>query len=75
MVENNVLIIAAHPSHPIKAVSSPSSSIHIPHTNYSLCSFALCFVIVVREMNRGDLFIHRSPQVTNASGFIFLPPD
>lgn len=26
-------------------------------------------------MNREDLFIHRSPQVTNTSGFIFLSPD
>lgn len=30
--------------------------------------------ITVTETNREDLCIHRSPQVTNMSGFIFLPP-
>lgn len=30
--------------------------------------------IIVGEINREDLFTHRSLQMTNMAGFIFLPP-
>lgn len=55
-----VLLLAAHPSHHIKAASALSSSIHIFKFIIRKCSlynsFALLFLIIVREMNR-DVFI------------------
>lgn len=67
-----VLLLAAHPSHHIKAASALSSSIHIFKFIIKKCSlynsFALLFLIIVREINR-DVFIRGQHRGQTQQGF------